>query len=90
MDDQPTRRLDAPDAPPQPSDRCPKCSGSRIWVRAIDRGHYNNVFDLCLQPFKARRSLFHPPPRTSLSAFMCITCGYTELYARDPQKMLEQ
>ena len=90
MDDQPTRRLDAPDAPPQPSDHCPKCSGSRIWVRAIDRGHYNNVFDLCLQPFKARRSLFHPRPRTPLSAFMCSACGYTELYARDPQKMLEQ
>jgi hypothetical protein len=63
MDDQPTRRLDAPDAPPQPSDRCPKCSGSRFWVRAIDRGHYNNVFDLCLQPFKARRSLFPSTPR---------------------------
>jgi len=90
MDDHPTRRLDAPAAPLPANDTCPKCSGSMIWVRAIDRGHYNNVFDLCLQPFKARRGLFRLPPRTALAAFMCVVCGYTELYAREPKKMLEQ
>jgi hypothetical protein len=86
MDDQPTRRFDAP-TPPDPI--CPRCRGTRIWVRAIDRGHYNNVFDLCLQPFKARRGLFRLPTRTPLAAFMCTGCGYTELYASEPQKMLE-
>jgi hypothetical protein len=58
-------------------------------VRAIDRGHYNNVFDLCLQPFKARRGLFRLPARTPLAALMCSGCGFTELYANEPQKMLE-
>ena len=86
MDDQPTRRFDAP-ASPDPI--CPRCHGTRIWVRAIDRGHYNNVFDLCLQPFKTRFRWFGGPPRTALAAYMCIVCGYTELYAREPKRMLE-
>ncbi len=87
--DQPTRRLNAPAAAPKTDDTCPKCSGKMIWVRAIDRGHGNAARNLCLQPLNLPLRLLRKAPETAVAAFMCIVCGYTELYASEPKKMLE-
>lgn len=76
-----TRRLDRPVRPPtQPASYpCRNCGDATIWT---------NVRSMYLEEING--SLLFRPHNTQLSALMCTECGYTELYAYKPKKLLKR
>ncbi len=84
--DHPTRRLD-PNAPHGPGhdaaqalDSCPRCSGRRVWAKTLAHAH-------ALLIMKQDAGMFgHTHECVPL---VCTTCGYTEFYTADPQKLTE-
>ena len=73
-------------------DHCPKCgSKERVpGVRVIDRGNYNgDAGDIQVGIYRQPSAvLFKGKVTTNLSAHVCAGCGFTELYASDPQAIL--
>jgi predicted nucleic-acid-binding Zn-ribbon protein len=66
------------------SGKCPKCKSSDIIVDAkvVDRAHYNAGQDLSIQTFRDPDAfLFKGDRNSTVSAWVCRTCGYVELYA---------
>ena len=71
--------------------KCPKCGSTEIIpdVRVLDRGESNLTSDLQVAVdanpgawvFKGRQI-------SKLSAFVCASCGYTEMYAIDPGALM--
>ena len=67
--------------------KCPKCASVDVLcdVLALDRGDNNHWYELCVGRDRKPEALIfkgrEPPP---LSAWVCASCGYTELYADRP------
>lgn len=71
--------------------QCPKCSSTDLIVDAVirDQGLHSNQ-RLQLITFKDPDAAFDKEPvMGSLTATACTTCGYTELYARNPSALRE-
>lgn len=77
--DEPTRRLDAPPATPEPG--CVKCGGRLVQARSIEykTGGFNH--HLMLEPLSGSVLGQY---MTECLAWVCISCGYTEFYAENP------
>ena len=74
------------------SGKCPKCASTRIIADAkvVDRGHGNVEGDMTLATFgKPEAILFKEKQKTTVSAWVCASCGYVEFYA-DQALGLEQ
>jgi predicted nucleic-acid-binding Zn-ribbon protein len=72
------------------TNRCPKCDSTNIIgnATAIDRSHYNAEEELSVATYRNPRAfIFQGKRSTSLSAWVCAECGYTEFYADSPQKI---
>jgi predicted nucleic-acid-binding Zn-ribbon protein len=80
-----TRRLDRPVRPPASSadTSCRNCGSTTIWTDV----HTPGTRGIYLQQING--SILWGPKRTELAALMCTECGYTELYAYEPKKLLE-
>lgn len=71
---------------------CPKCSATTIIpdIKIPEYGHYNSVQPLSIKILERTRGWFNRRTRSfSLRAWICGTCGYTELYVDYPQRLYE-
>jgi predicted nucleic-acid-binding Zn-ribbon protein len=72
--------------------KCPKCGQTEIIPRAMvaDRGHGNTERDLRIRIDAHPNALiFKDAERSPLHAYVCVGCGFTELYVEDPQALLQ-
>ena len=71
---------------------CPNCDSSEIMrdIHVIDRGHNNNVVnELTVGIYQNPNALLMKNLyQSALRACICGTCGYTELFAQNPQELL--
>jgi ribosomal protein S27AE len=73
------------------SGKCPKCGGTHIIADAkvVDRAHYNREDELKVATFsKPDAFLFKGQHSSKVSAWVCGTCGFVELYADAPKTLL--
>ncbi len=67
--------------------QCPKCESNDIITdaKAVDRGHNNMQDEMTVVTFRKPDALiFKEKQTTTLSAWVCAACGYTEFYADRP------
>lgn len=72
------------------SGKCPKCGGTDIvaGAKALDRADYGAELDLTIATFGRPDALiFKEQEVTSVSAWVCVTCGFVEFYAVDPRRI---
>lgn len=72
------------------TNQCPKCGSGDIIAdaKAIDRAELNSETELSVATFrKPEALLFNGALRTTLSAWVCASCGYVEFYADSPQSI---
>lgn len=70
---------------------CPKCGSDDVIpnLRLVDRGGQGSTRDLQLKLDKNPDALFFKGTHAaSLVARVCGNCGFVELYARSPKKLL--
>ena len=73
------------------SGRCPKCEGTELIAdaKAVDKGDGNGRHDLEISTIQYPDALiFRGERRTTLSAWVCLKCGFVEYYADDPKALL--
>ena len=73
------------------SNTCPKCGSNQIIAdaKAVDRGESDFQRDLSVATYRKPEALiFKGKQSTSLSAWVCVTCGYIELYADAPTSLI--
>ena len=66
------------------SGKCPKCGSSKIIAdaQAVDLGHGNSQNEMTVATFGRPGALIFKDKRdTTVSAWVCESCGYVELYA---------
>jgi ribosomal protein S27AE len=71
--------------------QCPKCGSSDVIpeVYLLDRGHGDRQYNLqAIVEENPDAWLFKGTVRSSLKAWVCGACGYTELYANNPAALL--
>jgi len=69
------------------SGKCPKCGETKIIkdAKVVDRGHHNVEQELRLATFlKPDALLFKGKESSTVSAWVCASCGFVELYADHP------
>lgn len=69
------------------SGKCPKCDSTHIITdaKAIDRGDGNAQWDLSVAVFRKPEALLFKGQETStISAWVCGSCGFIEFYADAP------
>jgi predicted nucleic-acid-binding Zn-ribbon protein len=67
--------------------KCPKCGCADIIAdaKAIDRGHRNSQQEMSVATFRKPEALiFKEKQETTVSAWVCASCGYVEFYADSP------
>jgi predicted nucleic-acid-binding Zn-ribbon protein len=73
------------------SRKCPKCGSENIIqdAKAIDRGHLNSdAAELSVATFRTPEAIvFKGKLTTTLSAWVCVECGYVEFYADAPKTL---
>ena len=70
--------------------QCAKCGSNDIIADAkvIDRAHYSAQTDLSVGTFrKPEAFIFKGQVTTTVSAWVCGSCGFIELYADDPESL---
>lgn len=71
------------------TNKCPKCNSCHIIkdAKAIDRSEHGEQ-ELSVATFsKPEAFLFKGRLTTTLSAWVCVDCGYVEFYADSPQSI---
>jgi len=71
---------------------CPKCGSSDIIqdCRIIDHGHYDRQWNLAVTVYEHPQAwLFKGEVSSRLRAWVCGACGFTELYVKNPQALLD-
>ena len=74
----------------QDSEMCPKCKSTNVIKRArfADRGHGNSTDDQVIELFENPDAMiFKGAFKQTLHAWVCGTCGYTELYVDNPEEL---
>ena len=73
--------------------QCAKC-GSRDVIadaKVIDHTHHSSQTDLSLGIYRKPQALiFKGQVRTTVSAWVCASCGFIELYADNPDSLKVQ
>jgi predicted nucleic-acid-binding Zn-ribbon protein len=67
--------------------KCPKCESTEIIAdaKAIDRGDSDLHREMAIATFQNPEALiFKGKQETTVSAWVCATCGYVEFYADNP------
>ena len=67
---------------------CPKCGSTDVAAdaRAVDRGHANAMLELTIATFRKPRAwFFKARQETPVSAWVCMSCGFVEFYADNPE-----
>jgi predicted nucleic-acid-binding Zn-ribbon protein len=70
--------------------KCPKCGGADIIsdAKAIDRSHGGVELDMSVATFRRPDALiFKEKEMTTVSAWVCASCGFVEFYADDPRRI---
>ena len=70
------------------SGKCPKCASKDIIAdaKAVDRGDQNWEGDLSVATFgKPDAIIFKDKRKSFLSAWVCRSCGFVELYTDQPR-----
>ncbi|HEY1121801.1 MAG TPA: hypothetical protein VGE67_09380 [Haloferula sp.] len=70
--------------------KCPKCGSTDIIAdaKAIDRAHGNLHQELSIATFRNPDAVFFQGKQeTTVSAWVCSSCGYVELYADRPSNI---
>jgi predicted nucleic-acid-binding Zn-ribbon protein len=70
------------------SHHCPKCGSTDIIAdaKAVDRGHCDSENELTVATFwRPEALLFKGEVTSTVSAWVCVGCGYVEFYADNPQ-----
>ena len=70
--------------------RCPKCDSTSLVkdAKAVDRGHAGSEAELTVATQRRPDALvFKGTVRSTLSAWVCLGCGYVEYYADDPKAL---
>ncbi|MDZ4820651.1 MAG: hypothetical protein SGJ20_16930 [Planctomycetota bacterium] len=73
------------------SGQCPKCGSKNVVAdaKAADRGHGNRDHDLSIVTFANPDAfIFKGKLRTAISAWVCMECGFVELYADAPADLI--
>lgn len=71
--------------------KCTKCGSDDILAdaKAVDRGHGNSVNDMTVATFRHPQALIFKGMREStVSAWVCMDCGYIEYYADRPGRIV--
>ena len=72
-----------------PEGRCAKCGSSDVIVAVDVKGGHGDGGNLWVALEKKPEAwLFKGEVRSSLKAWVCGACGFTELYAQDPAAFL--
>lgn len=69
---------------------CPKCQSTEIAADAkvIDRGGDESEWDMHVAVFsKSKSTPFQGKHESSISAWICTSCGFMELYADKPGEL---
>lgn len=69
---------------------CPKCGSADVIAdaKAVDRDDGSTYRDLTVATFRRPEALiFKERQESALSAWVCASCGFTELYADFPQRI---
>lgn len=72
------------------TNRCPKCGKSDVIADAfaMDRGHGNSRQEMSVATFGNPEALiFKQMKQTTVSAWVCASCGFVEFYADTPQNI---
>lgn len=70
--------------------KCPKCSSADVIAdaKAIDRGEGNAESELSVATFRNPSAfIFKGKQRSTLSAWVCGSCGFVEFYADHPEAL---
>jgi ribosomal protein S27AE len=70
------------------TNKCPKCGSGDVIAnaRAVDRGHLDIESELTVATFRNPGALiFKGQLTTTVSAWVCVDCGYIEFYADSPR-----
>lgn len=70
------------------SGTCPKCNSNDIIAdaKAVDRGDGNWHDEMTIVTFRKPDALiFREKQESTVSAWVCASCGYTEFYADRPR-----
>jgi predicted nucleic-acid-binding Zn-ribbon protein len=69
------------------SGKCPKCGSHSVAKDAhvIDQAHANPNSELSVATYRNPTAwIFKGQQKSHISAWVCLKCGYVELYADDP------
>lgn len=70
--------------------KCPKCNGTEIVAdaKAVDQGNYR--VDMQVSTTQYPNALIFKNERIStVSAYVCLKCGFVEYWADDPKALIE-
>ena len=70
--------------------KCPKCGSADVIAdaKAVDRGHGDSESDMKIATFGNPGALiFKQKKEASVSAWVCASCGFVELYVDDPWRI---
>ena len=74
----------------QDSEICPKCKSTQVikHVRLVDRGHGDSRKDLSVEIYEKPEALiFKGTHKGPLNAWVCGSCGFTELYVANAEEL---
>jgi predicted nucleic-acid-binding Zn-ribbon protein len=65
---------------------CPKCGGEDVIadVKVVDRGEYGHAFEMTLARAHRPGALVGGDKPSTVSAWVCASCGFVEYYADQP------
>jgi len=73
-----------------PPTNCPNCGGSRFWAELVTKDPWGRYSKVHLSRTKGIKFLTGPDKIYTLCVgLVCNECGYTEVYAEEPNKLLQ-
>ncbi len=72
------------------SGKCPKCGSHEViaGAKAIDRAHGPTQKDFTVATFRTPEAfIFKGEQKSPVSAWVCGSCGFVELYAQFPDRL---
>ena len=69
---------------------CPRCNSTKIIsdAKVISKGYHPGLTKVSVIRHP-HAMIFEDPEEADLKAWICGNCGYTEIYADDPQRLFD-